>query len=216
LNRRFIALVPCLLIAGMTAAPGCLRGPAPASPSPRPTPTKSPTPTPDPGTPLDKKTGLVITAIEFNAGNDIVARVKNLSAASVDLVAGKYQICAGEFVYGKLSKAQTTIAAGAEVRMHVNAPSGCTESATEWCTEINSGIVANKGNVAIYKDMNATEFNLDEKIVDFVAWGEGGLPREDVAVKAKIWRTGQFVAVPSGQASISVKVAGNSGKENWQ
>lgn len=214
--------LPLAAAASALVFAGCLRGPAISDPTPAPRAAKSPPPTPTatpaPAGPLKTKTsGLAITAIEFGASNDVVARVKNLNSQPIDLSAEKYEVCIN-FIYGKVSKTLTTIPAGAEVRVHLNSPAGCAESATEFCVEESGFVTASKGNLSIYRGIsNDADFSKPALMDDFVSWGfPAEQPRESEAVDAALWLASRSVPVTSGLASISVKVVGASGPDNWQ
>ncbi|MBM3270175.1 MAG: hypothetical protein FJZ01_21280 [Candidatus Sericytochromatia bacterium] len=220
-------LLPASVVSVLAFA-GCLQGPALQKPTPTPKPTGTPRPAPTPvATPatctpvptlppptgtLTPKTTVAWVAVEFAAGNDVVATLRNLSSQSVDVTG--WQLCGGEFVYGTLSKTRTALPANKDVKIHVNTVASCAESETEWCAEVGTGVTALAGNLAIYK--TPVSFGAASSIVDFVEWGGGGKPREDVAVKAGIWTAGVGVPVNGCQASLSVKVPGASGAQNWQ
>lgn len=220
-----LALAGCPLPGAGTGASPTPTAVATNSPSSTPTsaPTASPTagpsaaPTVAPTAAPARTSGLVIREIKLDAGGDIVAVVKNLSAATaIDLEADKYQLCGGSYKYGKLSKTKTTFGANAAVNIHINSPSGCVESGTDFCAETGSAVTANEGNLSIYKGIAGSgDFGTASKMLDFVEWGKAGLVREDAAVSAGLWTAGLFVPV-TGKASIAVKVAGNTGPSNWQ
>lgn len=212
---------------------GCLGGQSSGNPQPTPTPaasqpdgSTSPTPlptarpTPSPfSAELKKKTSLAFTQIRFGAAEDVVAVVKNLGTASVDLEAESWRL-AGNSKYGKLGRTVTTIAGGAELHVHVNAPWPCTETATESCAETGTEVAKAKGNLALFKGISTEADFLDAgKMVDFVEWGEIGQTGEKRAVDARLWDPALLdypVLVPAGTDSISVKVSGDSGQTNWQ
>ena len=69
------------------------------------------------------------------------------------------------------------------------------------------------GGLGLY--INNTGFGNASTIADFVQWGAGGSPRENVAVDAGIWTAGDFVeVVDSADNSIIFDGEGN-GVENW-
>ena len=69
------------------------------------------------------------------------------------------------------------------------------------------------GGLGLY--INNTGFGDASTIADFVQWGAGGSPRENVAVEAGIWTAGDFVeVVGSADNSIIFDGEGN-GVENW-
>lgn len=227
---RAARLIPLAASASSWLFAGCLQGTTLPSPTSTPVPATSatatlpatvpPTPTPTalPPGPLKTKTaGLAIVALEFGAGDDVVATLKNLGPEAIDLDAAKYQVCMN-FIYGRLSKTRNSIPASGEVRVHLNSPAGCTESASEFCVE-NAGFVKNtSGNLSVYRGVNQpADFGIPGRMDDFVAWGPSGKqPREDEAVDAALWLPNRSVPVSAGQASLSVKVIGASGPDNWQ
>ncbi len=213
----------------LVAAAGCLQGPAETKPTPTPKPTAapkaSPSPTatpvltcspaptlPPPTTQLATKATLAWIGVDFKPGNDVVATVRNLTSQAIDI--SDWQLCGGNFVYGKLSKTRTSIPASADVRIHVNDAPSCAESDTEFCAEAGAAVTALEGNLAIYK--SPVSFESSASIVDFVEWGTAGKPRENVADNAGIWKASVSIPVNGCQASMSVKVPGASGAENWQ
>ncbi len=185
---------------------------AATSGTPQPSPTPVPSPTPFTSE-LEKKTALAFVALSFVSTDDIVVTVRNLGTSELDLASEKWRL-AGNNKYGTLSAGKTTIGAGADVRLHVNAPAGCTESATDFCVQTGVGVSKAKGNLALYKGITEiADFDDSQKLVDYVAWGEPAQARETDAANAKLWRQDEYVQVASD--SLSVKVAGDSGLENW-
>jgi hypothetical protein len=215
------------LLFATAVAVGCPAGQSggPAGPTPSPAAgsagTSDPTPTPSPsGTPyqaeLGSKKSLAFTAVEFGTADDVVALVRNLSSSSIDLVFDRWKL-EGNGKFGKLSAAGTaSIPAGAEVRVHVNAPGSCTESASVWCAEVAVGVTQLKGNLALFKGVDTGADANPSNIVDFVEWGAGGQNFETLATDAKLWQENAKVDVSTDSASISVKVPGASGYENWR
>ncbi|MBM3270176.1 MAG: hypothetical protein FJZ01_21285 [Candidatus Sericytochromatia bacterium] len=210
------------LTAAIAVMAGCPAGPPAGGGSPTPTPggaggsqtvPPEPTPTPKPSvTPftgeLGKKSSLAFVAVTFAATDDVQVTVRNLSQADVDLNADRWRLSANNRST-KLSAARTTIAAGGDVKVRVNPAAGCTESATAYCAEVSLGVGRLQGNVALYR-------GADPRIADYVQWGSGGQDLEGAAVDAKLWQENTFVRVSTDSASISVKVPGNSGYENWE
>ena len=218
-----------LIIAVLAGTAGCFPPAATTSPTPTGTPTPAPaaalgkTPVPSPtSTPnqipvgnLKTKATLVITKLTFN-GTDVVAEIKNLSAAAINLVADNWQIC-GNFQYSPLSPTRSTIGSGAAVSVHVNAPAGCVETDANFCPAVATNVSAGKGNLSLYSGIAGSgDFSKPEKMADFVEWGESGQAREDAAQTAKLWLTDTFVQPDNTSAKISVVTAGQSGSQNWQ
>lgn len=58
-----------------------------------------------------------------------------------------------------------------------------------------------RGALALLRSQQSSAMNSPQIIEDWVSWGEGGFPREQLAEQAQRWRTGQFAAaIPAGHS----------------
>lgn len=202
----------------LSPSPSGSTGPLVSAPPEPLSPTTSPRPASTPvSLELRTKVGLAMIGLEFRPGLDVVVVVKNLGTKAIDLPGERWQVCGGQFRYGLLSKTKTSIASGSEIRIHVNSLANCTESDTEFCLQNGILVTEKEGNFGIYTGVISTaEFSNHDRLVDYVEWGQKNLPREDVAIAAKLWREDTFIQIPPGQATMAVRVVGASGAENWQ
>ena len=70
-----------------------------------------------------------------------------------------------------------------------------------------------EGGLGLY--VNDSGFGDASNIADFVQWGAGGSPRENVAVEAGIWTADEFVSVMGNENNSIVFDGEGNGAENW-
>jgi len=70
-----------------------------------------------------------------------------------------------------------------------------------------------EGGLGLYR--NNAGFGNADNIVDFVQWGAAGSPRENVAVEAQLWTTGEFVEVMGNENNSIIFDGEGKGASNW-
>ncbi len=70
-------------------------------------------------------------------------------------------------------------------------------------------LLVTSGAVAIFNTQDNALMNRAESIVDWVSWGESGLPREDLAVEAGLWNQGAFALAPRASDSVALNYNAN-------
>ncbi len=111
---------------------------------------------------------------EVNYGEDKLIELWNNGTVSVDLA--PYWLCLGPGQYLQIENATVV--------------SGNRELAPGEFLVVNWDMLSNNEGLGLY---STNTFASADAIVDFVQWGSGGNPRENVAVEAGIWTTGDFI-----------------------
>ncbi len=145
----------------------------------------------DPNDQGTAEASIILNEISF-LGSDRV-EIKNIGTTTRD-VSG-YWLCLGPGQYFNLA--------------NLTAVSGSTTLDPEGLLVVELNLPDTDGGLGLYK--NNDGFADANNIIDFVQWGTGGSPRENVAVTANIWTVGDFVPVVSvAGASIEFDGEGNS------
>ncbi len=125
----------------------------------------------------DEETSVVLNEVQYQ-GEDRV-EILNNGMADVDL--SDYWLCLGPGTY---------------VRIGTLTPlSGDINLASGEYLVVNYSMPDTDGGLGLY---NSTAFSSADALVDFVQWGSGGSARENVAVAAGQWVTGEFVPTVAG------------------
>ena len=111
---------------------------------------------------------------EVNYGEDKLIELWNNGTVSVDLA--PYWLCLGPGQYLQIENATVV--------------SGNRELAPGEFLVVNWDMLSNNEGLGLY---STNTFASADAIVDFVQWGSGGNPRENVAVEAGIWTAGDFI-----------------------
>ncbi|MBI2060225.1 MAG: PQQ-binding-like beta-propeller repeat protein [Nitrospirae bacterium] len=100
----------------------------------------------------------------------------------------------------------TFVDAGGLLTVHVN------EAGTKTTSDVFTGPWTDLGNskdtLSLFLDNS--DFTLDDNLVDFLQWGDGGQAREDVADSAAIWTVGQFIPAFAEGHSMEAQGPANS------
>jgi hypothetical protein len=134
-----------------------------------------------------------------NAGAQKIELV-NKSGAAVSLT--NWSLCI-QFSY-RTFPSGASIPAGGLYTIHVNATG--TNTPTEWYTGAYVTIDAASDAVALYH--TATGFATAANMEDFVQFGAGAQPRENVAAAAGLWTAGAFVAAAAEGQSLAYNGSG--------
>ncbi|WP_025664062.1 spondin domain-containing protein [Aquimarina megaterium] len=111
---------------------------------------------------------------EVNYGEDNLIELYNNGTVNVDL--NPYWLCLGPGRYLQIQNASIT--------------SGNNNLAPGEFLVVNWSELGDSEGLGLYSN---NSFTNSESIIDFVQWGAGGSPRENVAVAAGIWTAGDFV-----------------------
>lgn len=123
------------------------------------------------------------------AGADSAQQIIELHNRGASATAmGNWSICI-QFNYKRFPTG-ATIQPGGYYIIHVNATG--VNDATNWYTGAYVNIHPAADGVSLYHTFSG--FSTTANIEDFVQWGAGGQPRENVAAAAGLWTTGLFVA----------------------
>jgi hypothetical protein len=142
--------------------------------------------------PMEQRRSIVLNEVQF--GNLDRVEIFNNGDVTVDL--STYWMCLGPGRYGQIG--------------NLTALSGTPELASgEFLVLQLDGSLAmdNDEGLGLYS-MQA--FTNPDALVDFVQWGTGGSPRENVAVEAGIWTAGDFVPSVGESASIEYDGEGDA------
>ena len=138
---------------------------------------------------------------------DQLVEIANRDAAPVDLA--DWQICF-QFVYWGLPS--VLLNPGGKVIVHLNVAG--IDSGTDLYTG-PLGVMGSADAMALYLPIGSmADFDDPAFIVDFVQWGGGGMPRENVAVAAGIWVADDALASPGLGHSLE-RCADAPGLGSW-
>ncbi len=127
------------------------------------------------------------------------AELTNYGESTVTI--GGLRICV-QFFYATIpGGAATTLDPGESYTIHVRT-AGTNDDNNWYVPSPYPALVVADDSFALYKSAGA--FTDPNAMLDFVQWGAGGQPRENVAVSAGLWPLGQFVPVPSEGMSIQL------------
>ena len=142
---------------------------------------------PEEPTPPTGLVSVVLNEVEY-LGN----RVEIFNNGDLDVDLNDYWLCLGPGQYTQIG-GNTTLAVGEYLSFSFEMP------------EANGGL-------GLY---SSNQFTSSEAIVDFVQWGAAGAARENVAVNAGIWTTGEFVPVVEDSNNSIVYDGDGNGASNW-
>ena len=138
-------------------------------------------------------TSVVINEVRYR-GEDTIELLNN-GSESIDLAG--YWLCLGPGTYVQIG-ATTPV-------------SGNTNLASGEYLVINYAMPDEEGGLGLY---STNDFTNADALVDFVQWGSGGSARENIAVAAGQWTTGDFVpALTNGDSSIAYDGEGDSSSD---
>lgn len=142
--------------------------------------------------PAEMKQSIVFNEVHY--GNRNLVEIYNNGNVAVDL--STYWLCLGPGTYSQIGT--------------LTPESGTAELAAGEFLVLPYDMPDTEGGLGLY---STNTFANADAIVDFVQWGAGGSAREDVAVEAGIWSTGDFVPTVGLSSSIEYDGEGDASSD---
>ncbi|MFP2995772.1 spondin domain-containing protein [Spongiivirga sp. MCCC 1A20706] len=143
--------------------------------------------------PMEMRRSIVLNEVQF--GNRNLIEIYNNGDVAADL--SSYWLCLGPGQYVQLGNA--TIESG-----DINLAAG------EFLVVNYDELGDDQGGLGLYSN---NQFTNAESIMDFVQWGASGSARENIAVEAGIWTSGDFVPVVNVTSSIEYDGEGDAASD---